>query len=86
MKPEKYTFVSRNRLQNGLSLGVIVIESQKNGGTMHATEFCLEQGRRLASIDFSARQTQPEGNAVLLEKKGIFRIRNKNELYFYVKK
>ena len=40
-------FISRNRIQSGLSLGVLVIETRTNGGTMHTVRFCEKQDRAL---------------------------------------
>ena len=40
-------FVSRNRIQSGLSLGVLVVETKINGGTMHTVRFCEKQDRAL---------------------------------------
>ena len=47
LKPQKYTFVKRNRLQNGVSQGVLVIEIDINGGTMYTANVTRRQCRRL---------------------------------------
>lgn len=49
-RPMRQFFVDRDRLQSGLSLGVVVIETDEKGGTMHTVGFCLEQGRKLACL------------------------------------
>jgi DNA processing protein len=41
----KKTFVERDRIQSGLSLGVIAVQSKKSGGTMHTVRFAEAQGR-----------------------------------------
>ncbi len=40
-------FVERDRIQSGLSLGVLVIETGIKGGTMHTVVFCEKQNRVL---------------------------------------
>ena len=40
-------FVDRDRIQSGLSLGVVVIETGIKGGTMHTVKFCETQKRIL---------------------------------------
>jgi len=41
----KSAFVQRNRIQSGLSLAVIPIQTDVNGGTMHTVRFAEEQQR-----------------------------------------
>lgn len=43
--------VERDRLQAGLSRGLIVIETDVEGGTMHTVRFAQEQGRLIACIN-----------------------------------
>lgn len=45
--PAGHLFVSRDRLQSGLSLAVFPIETDVKGGTMHTVRFSEEQGRLL---------------------------------------
>lgn len=83
-KPQKFTFVHRNRIQSGLSAGVIIIESKADGGTMHTANFCLEQHRILACVDFAEKAPQPSGNALLLQKKEVFCLKDSNDLNLYI--
>jgi len=46
-------FVSRDRLQSGLSIGVFVIESGIKGGSMHTVRFAREQSRLVFVPDYS---------------------------------
>jgi len=59
-------FVRRNRLQSGLSLGSVIVESDVVGGAMHQATFTRRQRRRLfvvlASTD-DARRTLNEAGA-----------------------
>lgn len=62
-------FVERDRLQPGLSDGLIVVETGLNGGTMHAVRFAQKQGRKIACVEHPARyagQEKIEGNQELL--------------------
>ena len=43
-------FVERDRLQSGMSMAVIVVETGIVGGTMHTVKFCRIQERQLACI------------------------------------
>jgi len=74
--PMAQMFVQRDRLQSGMSLGVVVIETGVKGGTMHTVGFAQQQGRRLACLythqlpDFAARWAEAEkfqGNVKLVQ-------------------
>ncbi len=45
--PHRGLFVSRDRLQSGLSLAVFPIETDVKGGTMHTVQFAQDQNRLL---------------------------------------
>lgn len=45
--PSPRSFVRRNRIQSGLSLGTIVMQTDLAGGSMHTARFTLVQGRKL---------------------------------------
>ena len=51
VRPGRWAFVDRDRIQSGLSDGVLVIETDVKGGTMHTVGFAQKQSRRLACID-----------------------------------
>ena len=63
--PQKAYFVERDRLQSGISRGVIVVEAEENGGTIHTAKFALRQYRRLACY-YSALLEHPSGNISIL--------------------
>lgn len=48
---QKYQYVQRDRLQSGMSDGVLVIEASYDSGTMYTVRYAINQGRRLACID-----------------------------------
>ena len=67
-------FVSRNRIQSGLSLGVLVIETKINGGTMHTVRFCEKQDRVLIVVKPPENLIENEntrGNTQLITEKRV---------------
>jgi DNA processing protein len=50
--------VARNRIISGMSQGVIVIESDVDGGAMHAAKWAREQGRNLYTLDLPVSGNQ----------------------------
>lgn len=48
--PRPPEFVRRNRIQSGLSLMSVVVESGVSGGAMHQANFTKEQGRVLSTV------------------------------------
>lgn len=70
-KPLSGFFVERDRLQSGLSSGIIVIEAEAEDGTMHTARFAVEQGRLLGCLKppTDVADMQPKvatGNEVLI--------------------
>lgn len=57
--------VARDRLQSGLSLATIVMQTSLAGGTMHTARFTLEQGRTLIALRPPVRTDEWAGNALL---------------------
>ena len=47
---DRMTFPYRNRIISGLSMGVLLIESDTKGGSMHTTEAAMEQGRTVFAL------------------------------------
>lgn len=45
---KKYQYVRRDRLQSGLSDGVLIVEAEEQSGTMHTAEFAKNQYKRIA--------------------------------------
>lgn len=69
-RPIRSAFAERDRIQSGLSDGVLVIETDVRGGTMYTVRFALEQGRALACIDHPERyrwEDKTRGNRKLIE-------------------
>lgn len=62
-------FIERDRIQSGLSLGTIVVETDVQGGTMHTVRACRQQGRVLACVVHPPayqHEKSTKGNQLLL--------------------
>ena len=68
----KYAFVARDRLQAGLALATIVIQTDENGGSMHAANATLNAGKPLYVVKYADYVTEnhlkTRGNKLLLKK------------------
>ena len=81
VKPARWAFAHRDRIQSGLSDGVLVIETDVKGGTMHTVEFARKQRRSLACIDHPPQfrsESQAQGNRRLIEKREAVPISDQN--------
>lgn len=77
------SFVERDRLQSGSSRGIVVIETDVKGGTMHTVRHATEQKRPIAALQHpndlrSAAQSQ--GNQFLINEKGAIPLKDKADL------
>lgn len=66
-RPTRYSFVHRDRIQSGISYGLIVVETEKSGGTMHTVEFAKQHNRLLACY-YSAVGQVASGNRMIIDK------------------
>lgn len=68
----KYGFISRDRLQAGLSLATVVVQTDVNGGSMHVANATLAARKPLFTIYFEDEKTRSldisKGNASLVAK------------------
>lgn len=66
----KFSLVARDRLQAGLAMGTLVIQTGIEGGTMHAANTTLKAGKPLYTMLFSDELTNEhekcKGNAYLV--------------------
>lgn len=70
VEPFPHQFVKRDRIQAGLSRGVVMIQSDLEGGSLHASRATIEYQRILAipiptERDITNRERKVEGNRVL---------------------
>lgn len=70
--PKGYQFVQRDKTQAGLSQGVVMIQTDLNGGSLHATRAALAYGRWVAvpyptDLDRANKATKIEANLVIAD-------------------
>ena len=67
----RYSLVARDRLQSGLSLATLVVQTGEHGGTMHAATATLKAGKPLYTMLFKDDTTNQHekclGNALLVK-------------------
>lgn len=63
-------FVLRNRIQSGISYAVILVQSERTGGSMHTMKYAQEQGRMLAAYDHGPTAAEYGGNQLVLDRMG----------------
>ena len=66
-KPDAGNFPIRNRIVSGLSLGVLVIESGVQGGSLITAELALDQGREVFSVPHTMENVKGNGCNYLIK-------------------
>lgn len=69
---QKQQYVKRDRTQAGMALGVVMIQSDVKGGSLHASRACLDYGRWLAvpyptERDLVTRASKAQANIVIAD-------------------
>lgn len=72
----RYALVARDRLQAGLAMATIVVQTGVKGGTMHAANTTLKAGKPLYALKFKSEEANLHekslGNAYLVEQGGKY--------------
>ncbi len=66
VRPRQYSFIRRNRIISGLSLGVFVVEAGRKSGATSTAAFCLEQNRELFVLPGNITSPQSYGTNDLI--------------------
>lgn len=79
-------FVERDRLQSGLSEGIIVVETGVKGGTWHTIQYAREYNRKVGCYKHPEKylfEDKTLGNQKLLQEKDTFGIAGDEDLHRY---
>ena len=85
-RPQKHTFVQRDRIQAMLSKKVIVVAAEKDGGTMHTIDYSIKLSKPLGCFCEGEGLETPEGNQFLIETKQASVINDKEALLRFVRR
>ncbi|MCX7654356.1 MAG: DNA-processing protein DprA [Fervidobacterium sp.] len=81
-RPQKYTFVARNRIISGLSQGVLVTEAGIDSGALITAKFGLEQGKDIFAVPGDIYKPSSEGTNYLIQN-GAFLVTNPYQILEY---
>lgn len=80
-KPEQ--FVSRNRIQLGLSVGSIIVEAEEKSGSITQARFCVQQNRPLFAVVPETLENKLglvcAGTRMLVSKMGANPVKSRND-------
>ena len=80
--PRPHEYVRRNRIQSGLSVASIIVESGPSGGSIHHATFAADQGRALFVLcpDGQHPDFDEEGGRMLVGQLGATVLRSRDDL------
>lgn len=87
--PGRSAFIERDRLQSGLSDGVIVVETDIQGGTMHTVRFAETQHRPVACVKHPERlraESKTRGNQELIHSGRATPVGSREELRDFLRR
>ncbi|MFW6281745.1 MAG: DNA-processing protein DprA [bacterium] len=86
IKVQSHFFTRRDRLQSGLTKGVLVVETGEKGGTLHTVNYALKQNKFVGvwkPSDYNDKNEYIKGNLMLLQilkPTNKFKIKSKKKL------
>ena len=79
-RPQKYTFVQRDRIQAMLSNKMFIVDAEKDGGTMHTADYAAKYAKPLGCFVESDGTESPAGNQMLVDSHRASAVRNTEAL------
>lgn len=79
-KPQKYTFVQRDKIQAMLSNKIFVVDSEKEGGTMHTVKYATKLNKPIGCFMENVEKKSPAGNDFLVASNMASSVCNTKEL------
>jgi len=67
LSPTKYSFLDRNRIISGLSLGTLIVEAGESSGTLNTANHTIDQGRELFVVPANILSAASLGSNKLIE-------------------
>ena len=67
LSPTKYSFLDRNRIISGLSLGTLIVEAGESSGTLNTANHTIDQGRELFVVPANILSSASLGSNKLIE-------------------
>ncbi len=80
-KATNYTFVERDRIQSGLSQSVLIMQTTRDGGTMHTYKYAKDQNRIIACYGNNIEGEEFSGNRDIIENQpDVIRVKSLKDL------
>ena len=70
-KAESKTFLARNRIVSGISIGILIIEAMKRSGTSVTARYAIKQGKKVFAIPHEIYDKNGKGTNELIRKGAI---------------
>jgi DNA processing protein len=83
-KPERYNFPQRNRIIAGITLGIIVIQSPEDSGSLITAKLANDYGRSIFAVPGSPNSRLYKGSNQLI-KDGAILVENANDILEQIK-
>ncbi|QIV78952.1 DNA-processing protein DprA [Fervidobacterium pennivorans] len=81
--PKKFTFVERNRIISGLSVGVLVTEAGVESGALITAKYAIEQGRDVFAVPGDIFRTTSQGTNYLIKSRAFVATEPSDILEYY---